>query len=162
MPTNPSRHLLPVNSMMFTSRAALPRSSSLQYQHPTLVNLHEAGDASVTALPPPPPPPPSRTTTTTAAAKTDKKEKKKKTMWARVGAKIQMLFRGKKEKKEQKPSMVISGPSGFRHETTWGPSRLRSGGVGGAKWDEGEGVGGERGDSGEWEDVEQSRVFVRG
>jgi hypothetical protein len=104
MHPNDSNHLLSINSMIFTSTANL--NHPLPTTNPTLVDLREAADTNVTALPAPLP-----------------SREKKPSVWRRVLAKIKGAFGGKKKKKKKK--MNIGGPTGFQHQGTEGVMGLR-------------------------------------
>jgi len=109
MPPNDSRHLLPMNSMVFKS------SPNLRHQlpaNPTLVNIHDAANTSVTALPMPP----------TADDQVVEVERKKG-FWSRLVEKIKGCFR-----KEESRGLDIGGPTGFQHTWTAGIGPLRTAG----------------------------------
>jgi hypothetical protein len=106
---NNSRNFLPLNSMLFKSTPDL-RS---QPTNPTLVNLRDAADTSVTALPAPQPP--------------------TKSIWQRVVDKIKSVLgthgEGDSEQdggRAPKGEMQIGGPTDFKHHTTGGAQPLRT------------------------------------
>jgi hypothetical protein len=104
MAPNDSRHLLPMNSMLFKEQPS-PRPLATEY-NPTLANLQEAQDTTITALPQPPsdedvqPTKPSLCSTLLAAIKK---------LWP---------F-GKAEK-----GLSIGEPTEFQHLQTAGPRPL--------------------------------------
>jgi hypothetical protein len=110
MSANDSRHLLPVSSVIFKSspdlRSPLPTIS-------TLVDLREAQDTSITALP--------MNISTTS--------KPKAGIWSRIVSKIKDIFTGKKgeeEGEEGDREMEIGSPMDFEHERTGGTEPLRT------------------------------------
>jgi hypothetical protein len=131
MRPNDSSHLLPVSSMLFNSspnlRTPLPTNS-------TLVDIREAADTSVTALPTAPTP-----------------TQHKPSVWRRMLAKIKAAFESKdkvdEEKKDQSEAkeLQISGPTDFHHRLTGGAQPLRFGEI--ARVEE----------ESEWEDVEDTK-----
>jgi hypothetical protein len=107
MRTNNSHHLLPMNSMLFTSYANL--------RSPLPVDMREAADMNVTALPAPSP-----------------TKERKPSAWRRMLAKIKGVFGGKndeevkvKEDLGEVKELVIGGPTNFEHHETWGVKGLR-------------------------------------
>jgi hypothetical protein len=96
-----SRHHLPLNSMLFESTPDL--RTPLLPANPTLVNLRDAADTSITALPAVPP-----------------KTECKPSFWARLLAKIKNALGGRKEEE-----MEIGEPTHFRHHGTGGGRELR-------------------------------------
>jgi hypothetical protein len=113
MRANDSHHLLPMNSMLFTSYANL--RSPLHVGNPTLVDMREAADMNVTALPAPSP-----------------TKERKPSAWRRMLAKIKGVFGGKndeevkvKEDLGKVEELVIGGPTDFEHRETWGVKGLR-------------------------------------
>ncbi|CAI9634551.1 unnamed protein product [Alternaria burnsii] len=114
MAPNNSRHLLPMNSVLFDNKS----SSHFSLSDPanlTLVNLQDAQDTTVTALPQPP-------TNTAITAKPAEDS-----LWRRllVKSKIVLCFKhGKDEqedKKEEVKEMCIGEPTGFKHVRTARP-----------------------------------------
>ncbi|KAH6858732.1 hypothetical protein AA0119_g9928 [Alternaria tenuissima] len=114
MAPNNSRHLLPMNSVLFHNKS----SSHFSLSDPadlTLVNLQDAQDTTVTALPQPP-------TNTAITAKPAKDS-----LWTRVLVKLKIVLcfkHGKDEqedKKEDEKEMCIGEPTGFKHVRTAGP-----------------------------------------
>jgi hypothetical protein len=105
-----SRNFLPLNSMLFKST---PDLRSLPTD-PTLVDLRDAADTSVTALPAPQPP--------------------AKSTWQRVVAKLKEVFgagTGEGDAKEhtgrvRRGEMQIGGPTDFKHHVTGGAQPLRT------------------------------------
>jgi hypothetical protein len=95
---NTSRNFLPLNSMLFTST---PNLRSLP-SNPTLVNLRDAADTSVTALPTGKKPSPS--------------------IWQRVLVKIKEVF-GKEDGGRE---LQIGEPTDFKHHGTGGAQPLRT------------------------------------
>ncbi|KAF2833638.1 hypothetical protein CC86DRAFT_268987, partial [Ophiobolus disseminans] len=95
-----SRHHLPLNSMLFEStpnlRQPLPANA-------TLVNIHDAANLDVTALPSPPAP-----------------AERKLSVWARLLAKMKSALSGKKNKGPE-----IGDPMDFQHCVTGGSGPLR-------------------------------------
>jgi hypothetical protein len=81
----------------------------------TLVNIHEAADTTITALPAP-------YTTNTA--------QRKISAWDWLLAKVKELLMGRKEAELQ-----IGGPTDFQHHETGGAEPLRSRGVNGGQWE---------------------------
>lgn len=142
MAPNDSHHGLPVNSMLFDSQSPLRSPYFTATQNPTLVNLQDAQDTTITALPQPVvEQPPSIV---------------KESIWHKVLGKIKALFR-------RKESPGISSPTEFQHLATGGPEPLRTSPprvamVAGAKRAT-EGTAVEEGDDSDWEDVEETRVF---
>ncbi|CAO2658626.1 Nn.00g063490.m01.CDS01 [Neocucurbitaria sp. VM-36] len=145
MAPNDSRHLLPINSMLFNShKSALSRRSTTS-QNQTLANLQEAQDTTITALPqrvaeqPPTIP--------------------KESIWSRVSrvcSKIKAVFFRRKK------SLNVGSPTGFQHLETGGPEPLRTippraAMVAGAKRNA-EGTVMEEGSESDWEDVDETRL----
>jgi len=135
-----SRHHLPLNSMLFEStadlRAPLPANV-------TLVNLQEAADTSITALPTLPAPEPAV---------------RKASLWARMIARIkQTLGIKKKAAVTVEREMDIGSPTGFQHHGTGSGKPLR------APVEDGRGKV-EVVEEEEWEDVdvEDTKRFARG
>jgi hypothetical protein len=127
MSANKSRHLLPMSSIIFKSSPDL--RSPLLPTNPTLVDLHEAQDTSITALP------------MTSSIKPRTKE----SIWSRIVSKITGLFGGKAKESEvgAEREMEIGSPTDFKHEWTgFGDLRL---------------LVKKRVDEDEWEDVEDGR-----
>lgn len=94
-----SRHLLPLSSVIFRdqqSRSPTPRLWSRRGQTPTLVNLQDAMDLSVTALPALP----SATVTVTTTA--TKEEPEKNSIWKRVCATVNRWLRLVRESAERR------------------------------------------------------------
>src|SRR4051812_47484459 len=110
MSFNDSRHHFPLNSMLFTStaelRAPLPANA-------TLVNINEAADRDVTALPAPP------------------VVERKPPVWARLLARIKQILGCDRKKRAQE--MEIGGPADFQHHVTGGAEGLRNAGGAGRK-----------------------------
>jgi hypothetical protein len=102
MVSNASRHHLPLNSMLFKSTPNLRDPAPLP-TNPTLVNLHDAADTGVTALPMQP---------------VGQPKERKPTVWKRAVAKAKKLF-GRKKK------LQIGGPTNFQHHSTGGMQPLR-------------------------------------
>jgi hypothetical protein len=114
MAPNNSRHLLPMTSVLFHNKS--PSHFSLSNPaNLTLVNLQDAQDTTVTALPQP------RTNTAVTA------KPAKDSLWTRflVKLKIVLCFKhGKDEqedKKEEEKEMCIGEPTGSKHVRTAGP-----------------------------------------
>ncbi|KAF1921960.1 hypothetical protein BDU57DRAFT_68056 [Ampelomyces quisqualis] len=126
MPYNESRHHFPMSSMLFDSspnlRVPLPTNT-------TLVNVREAADTSITALPAPRP-------------IEDERIKHKPSLWHRLVAKIKGVFGRKEEKARtqqngvERRGLVIGGPTDFQHLRTGGPRPLMGGGLGEVEEDE--------------------------
>jgi hypothetical protein len=127
MPLDEVRHHLPVNSMIFDSQFSLRTPQLTRSTNPTLVNIREAADTSVTALPVP-------------SAITQQKPAKTPPVWRRVLGRVKRSLRFGKRK-----GPVIGEPRDFQHYTTGGPGPLM------AASREQLGAGQDR-DS-EWEDV---------
>jgi hypothetical protein len=111
MAPNDSKHLLPMNSVLFSNNPSSHPATAHHLANPTLANLQDAQDTSVTALPQPP-------TTTTINAKA-----KKTGFWKTALAKIKNLLHLEKKRKEEK-KLCIGEPFGFRHIETWGARPL--------------------------------------
>lgn len=174
MAPNDSRHLLPMSSLIFTSSPNLRNTNTLP-TNPTLVNLNDAADMSVTALPEP------------RDAKRDKsrEEKKKRVMRTekkmggktktkggmlkKVVKRIKKAFKPRNkttaklgrdnvfeqrtlDRKHEHEEMQIGSPTNVRHVATGGPRGLR------------EGMLGEDADADadEWEDIEPKTSRARG
>jgi hypothetical protein len=105
MAPNDSKHLLPMNSVLFSNNPSSRPATAHHLANPTLANLQDAQDTSVTALPQTP-------TTTTINAKA-----KKIGFWKTALAKIKNLLRLEKKRKEEK-KLCIGEPFGFRHIET--------------------------------------------
>ncbi|RII13653.1 hypothetical protein CUC08_Gglean004423 [Alternaria sp. MG1] len=114
MAPNNSRHLLPMTSVLFHNKS----SSHFSLSDPanlTLVNLQDAQDTTVTALPQPP-------TITAIAAKPAKNS-----LWTRFLVKLKIVvgFKhgkgGQEDKKEEEKEMCIGEPTEFKHVRTAGP-----------------------------------------
>ncbi|KAH3917348.1 hypothetical protein HBI56_118980 [Parastagonospora nodorum] len=127
MPINDSRHLLPMNSMVFKSS---PNLRNELPSNPTLVNIRDAADTSVTALPMP------------ATALEDQVVERKMGWWSRMVARIKGCFKKKEEGGEERTELNIGGPTDFQHTWTAGIGPLRTTGVG---------------EEGEWEDVDEGK-----
>lgn len=103
-----------MSSMLFDSAPNLHHNTLPT--NPTLVNLQDAVDTSITALPTLPP----------------KTIARKESIWHRFFGKIKGVF-GKREKKKGKKDvggekeMEIGGPYGFQHLKTGGALGLRGG-----------------------------------
>ncbi|CAN9208575.1 unnamed protein product [Alternaria alternata] len=117
MAPNNSRHLLPMTSVLFHNKS----SSHFSLSNPanlTLVNLQEAQDTTVTALPQPP-------TITAINAKPAKDS-----LWTRFLVKFRNVLcfkHGKDEqedKGEEEKEMCIGEPTGFKHVRTAGPRSM--------------------------------------
>jgi hypothetical protein len=109
LPNDP-RHLLPVNSMLFRDQPA-PRPLATDY-NPTLANLHEAQDTTVTALPQP---------RVAAQPSSDgDTQSPRPTFCSSLLAAIKKMWPFRKIEKE----MVIGEPTDFRHLETGGPRPL--------------------------------------
>ncbi|KAJ4365134.1 hypothetical protein N0V83_008752 [Neocucurbitaria cava] len=149
MAPNDSRHLLPMNSIVFNSQQSpRPPRFTISYD-PTLANLHEAQDTTITALPQPNPitekPPTAH----------------KRSIWSRMVNKLKIVFRRHKKEK----SASIGSLTEYQHVVTSGPEPLRSvsppaATVAGAKRDT-EGTAVEEDNESDWEDVEETRLFRR-
>jgi hypothetical protein len=103
---NDSKHLLPINSLLFntTSQASLRTPVLSRNTNPTLVNIREAADTTVTALPAAP-----------VAAPKKNPDKKKVSAWRKVVGKVlRTVGMGKKK------GVVIGEPTGFTHVRTGG------------------------------------------
>ncbi|KAH4503331.1 hypothetical protein HBH88_057850 [Parastagonospora nodorum] len=124
MPINDSRHLLPMNSMVFKSS---PNLRNELPSNPTLVNIRDAADTSVTALPMP------------ATALEDQVVERKMGWWSRMVARIKGCFKKKEEGGEERTELNIGGPTDFQHTWTAGIGPLRTTGVGGRMWMRGRG-----------------------
>ena len=142
MPSSESRHLLPINTMLFASDLTdSPERKSAYLVNPTLADLQEAQDETITALPRHP-----------FADETGNYVVIKKSFWRKLAARSRkwLCLRGQKEEEErrgmgetEKGKIVIGEPTEFRHVGTAAPmTRRRS-----------QGVQLVDGDS-EWEDVE--------
>ncbi|KAH4876849.1 hypothetical protein HBH58_098610, partial [Parastagonospora nodorum] len=114
MPINDSRHLLPMNSMVFKSS---PNLRNELPSNPTLVNIRDAADTSVTALPMP------------ATALEDQVVERKMGWWSRMVARIKGCFKKKEEGGEERTELNIGGPTDFQHTWTAGIGPLRTTGV---------------------------------
>jgi hypothetical protein len=107
-----------MNSVLFNNNnntSSRPPPSHIA--NPTLANLQDAQDTSVTALPQPP-------AVASASAKPAKEG-----FWKRILAKIKksLTFEWKrKEKKEEEREMCIGEPTDFKHVLTSGPRPLRT------------------------------------
>ncbi|KAH7084950.1 hypothetical protein BKA63DRAFT_597695 [Paraphoma chrysanthemicola] len=175
MAPNDSRHFLPMSSLIFTSSPNLRNTNTLP-MNPTLVNLNDAADMSVTALPEP------------RNAKTDEtREEKKncmkteKNMGGKTKAKAGMLKKLVKsikkafkprtkttaklgradvfekravDRKQDHEEMQIGSPTNVRHVATGGPRGLREGMLGGDTTGDA--------DADEWEDIEPKTSHARG
>ncbi|OAK95836.1 hypothetical protein IQ06DRAFT_55751 [Phaeosphaeriaceae sp. SRC1lsM3a] len=151
---NDSRHHFPTNSILFQSTPDLRTPFSSMPHNPTLVNVAEAADMNVTALPVLP---------TTII--TNKSVVKKNSVWKRMWDKIKGLVgkgKGKKEKAQiahgedeqsnTKPKVSkeeIGGPMDFQHVKTGGAMALRGH------------TPVEEGGESDWEDVEETRADLR-
>lgn len=92
--------------MVFNSHANLHSTLITSHANPTLANLRDAQDQTITALPLPP----SHSRSNTA------EKPKKKSIWRRALNKVKkMLQRGRKEHE-----MVIGEPTDFRHVASGG------------------------------------------
>ncbi|KAG9186372.1 hypothetical protein G6011_02928 [Alternaria panax] len=121
MPPNDSKHHLPVSSILFNNKTystAHPRNHVLA--HPTLADLHDAQDTTVTALPQPP-------TSATSIAKPNKDG-----FCKRILARIKVMLRLEHEVKEVKGQdekvrggVCIGEPTNFKHLGTAGPRPMR-------------------------------------
>ncbi|KAH7389564.1 hypothetical protein DE146DRAFT_758870 [Phaeosphaeria sp. MPI-PUGE-AT-0046c] len=157
---NDSRHHFPTNSILFQSSPDLRAPSSVMHHNPTLVNVAEAADKQVTALPVLP-----STTNNNNIKPFTQKDFVWKRMWDKIKG-IMRKGRGKKEKKQvrggeergrtkAKVSKVkIGGPMDFEHVRTGGPRGLR-GHTSVMEEDD------EEGGESEWEDVEATRADLR-
>ncbi|CAN9267583.1 unnamed protein product [Alternaria alternata] len=114
MAPNNSRHFLLMTSVLFHDKS----SSHFSHSDPTnltLVNLQDAQDTTVTALPQPP--------TITAIATKPAKD----SFWTRFLVKLRFVLcfkhgKGEQEdKKEEEKEMCIGEPTGFKHVRTVGP-----------------------------------------
>ena len=139
MAPNDSRHHLPVNSMLFESSVNL---RSLLPANPTLVNIREAADTTITALPAP--------ATTVAQNPTERKP----SIWRQLVAKIKKALGGSKKEvaTTEEKELDIGRPTDFQHHVTGGAEPLRTPMAAGRKW-----VAEEH----EWEDVEDTGRFER-
>lgn len=150
MAPNDSRHLLPMNSIVFNSQQSpRPPRFTISYE-PTLANLHEAQDTTITALPQPITPQPIAKKPPTAP---------KKSISRRMLNKLKTVFRRRKK------STSIGSLTEHQHVVTSGPEPLRSvsppaATVAGAKRDT-EGTAVEEDNESDWEDVEETRLFRR-
>lgn len=106
MPPNKGGHHLPVNSMLFDSQFSLRSPRLGRVKNPTLVNVREAADTSVTALPVP-------------STSTQRMTARKTSVWRRVLGRLKRSL-----KSSRKKGPVIGGPQDFRHHRTGGPKPL--------------------------------------
>ncbi|KAF1940958.1 hypothetical protein EJ02DRAFT_213873 [Clathrospora elynae] len=131
---NDSKHLLPMSSILFKDRPSPSLSPSprppTDYNNPTLANLTEAQDTSITALPQQP-------------AATDV-QPPAESFWSRILAKIKGVLCFWREKRQ----LRAGESTGFRHVGTAKPLPLTRGVR--AVDDEGE----EDAAGSEWEDLE--------
>jgi hypothetical protein len=106
---NDSKHLLPMNSVLFNddSQVSFRTPVLSRYHNPTLVNVREAADTSITALPAPP-----------VAVTKQKQKKKPVSAWKKVLSKVKRAVGF--EKKKKKTRLVIGEPTMFRHVKTGG------------------------------------------
>ncbi|KAH7094601.1 hypothetical protein FB567DRAFT_7303 [Paraphoma chrysanthemicola] len=163
MAPNDSRHLLPMSSLIFTSSPNLRNTTTLP-TNPTLVNLNDAADMSVTALPDPLNAKAGRSDEK-HGVKTEKKmggnTKAKAGIFKKAVRKIKKAFKPRAkttakpnpedvfeqrtlDRKHEPQEMQIGSPTNVRHVATGGPRGLREGMLGGDA-DAGED---------EWEDIE--------
>lgn len=130
MATNDSRYLLPMTSILFNDDGASRPSTSHHLANPTLANLKDAQDTSITALPQP---------------VVEAEVMEEDGFWKRLWAKIRnALGFGEQEVEYEEREMCIGEPFGFVHIGTGGNRPLL--GLGGVPQ-----IGG---DEEEWEDVE--------
>jgi hypothetical protein len=115
MSPNDSRYLLPMNSLLFKSSLDLGKQLPTS---PTLVDIRDAADTSVTALPMSPPAP------------ENKAAEPKKGLWHRMVAKIKTVFGGKdnmdESTQEEHKELLIGTPTDFQHHITGGFGTLRT------------------------------------
>jgi hypothetical protein len=104
-----------MSSMIFKSSPDL-RSPLLT--SPTIVNLHEAEDASITALP--------MTITT----------KHKESLWSRIVSKIKDVFGRMGKGNNGEEEMEVGGPTDFKHGRTGEMGGLRTRVSGESEWDD--------------------------
>ncbi|EDU46705.1 hypothetical protein PtrSN002B_002763 [Pyrenophora tritici-repentis] len=135
MRTSDSRHLLPINTMLFSGELTpSPKRKSVYLANQTLANLQDAQDETITALPQHPGSHPGF----------DEIEEEqvlvKESFWGKLAAKSRrwMCFGTQQKKKEmmkspgemEKVKLVIGEPTEFRHVGTAAPvARRRSQGV---------------------------------
>lgn len=108
-----------MNSMVFKS------SSNLRHEipaNPTLANIRDAADTSVTALPMPP------------TSEEPQAVERKMVWWSRMLAKIKDCFRNQNEREEEGRELDIGGPTDFQHTWTAGIGPLRTAGEG--EWED--------------------------
>lgn len=139
MGPNDSRHLLPMSSTIFRRQTSVQQMRQITNPDPSVVNLQEARDETVTALP--------------FHMKLIPTQPVKESKWERFVRKMKSVFRLKKKVK-------ISAPTNFRHLETGSSNPLLTPVTPGVKKDA-EGTAVEEGDDLEWEDPNETRVFGR-
>ena len=145
-----SRYHLPLSSVLFNSQVSLGSPRPTTAHTLGLVNLYDAQDTTVTALPQPislphytPPASPHNTS--------------KRSVWRWVLSKIKAIFR-------HKQYINVGSPTGFQHLETGGAQPLRPGpyslAVDNRPRKRRTGAAMDREDESDWEDVEETVIFT--
>ncbi|KAI4641125.1 hypothetical protein J4E93_008003 [Alternaria ventricosa] len=109
MAQNDSKHLLPMTSILFADANSSSRpNTSHHLANPTLANLKDAQDTSITALPQP----------VTEAEVIESSDGFWKRLWAKI--KIALGFGEQEVEYEEEREMCIGEPFGFVHIGTGG------------------------------------------